>query len=117
MIGLLSLTTWRCTPDEEIVDYNFTGGLEFSTDSVVFDTVFTGMGSATQRFIVRNRAEKALRIQRVSLSGGSDSPFRIFINGRETNELANVEILGKDSALVLVEVFIDPGNDNNPYLV
>jgi len=117
LIGLFSLTFWRCTPDEEIVDYNYSGGLEFSTDSVVFDTVFTGMGSATKRFIVRNEAVKALKIQRISLSGGSDTPFKIYINGRETSELTDMEILGKDSALVLVEVFIDPGNANSPYLV
>jgi hypothetical protein len=117
LIGLFSLTFWRCTPDEEIVDYNYSGGLEFSTDSVVFDTVFTGMGSATKRFIVRNTAERALKIQGITLSGGEDSPFQIFINGRETSGLTDVEILGKDSALVLVEVFIDPGNANSPYLV
>jgi hypothetical protein len=117
LIGLFSLTFWRCTPDEEIVDYNYTGGLEFSTDSVVFDTVFTGMGSVTKRFIVRNTAAKALKIQGITLSGGDDSPFKIFINGRETSGLTDVRILGKDSALVLVEVFIDPGNANSPYLV
>jgi len=117
LLGLFGLTLFRCTPDEEIVDYDYTGGLEFSTDSVVFDTVFTGMGSATKRFIVRNNAAKALKIQRISLSEGADSPFKIFINGRETNTLSDFEILGKDSVLVLVEVFIDPGNANSPFLV
>ena len=116
-IGLFSLTIWKCTPAEETLDFSFSGGLEFSTDSVVFDTVFSGMGSTTKRFIVRNKAEKALKIQKISLSGGINSPYRLFINGTESYDLSDFVILGKDSALFLVEVFIDPEDALSPYLV
>ncbi|MEY4594407.1 MAG: hypothetical protein RIQ47_817, partial [Bacteroidota bacterium] len=39
--------------------------LEFSTDTVMFDTVFTTVGSATEVFIVYNRQNQPIRISSI----------------------------------------------------
>ena len=54
---IVGLSIFNCKPEEEILDFDFTHGLEFSTDTVLFDTVFTGIGSATKRIKVFNPAK------------------------------------------------------------
>ena len=55
--------------------------LEFSADTILFDTVFTTIGSVTLPLKVYNRNTEALRIDDIELVGGSDSPFRVNIDG------------------------------------
>ena len=45
--------------------------LEFSTDTVAFDTIFTGDGSTTKMFKVYNRSGNKLLISEIALSDGS----------------------------------------------
>jgi hypothetical protein len=86
-------------------------------DTVLFDTVFTGRGSATKRLKIYNPAENALEISKIELAGGDSSPYQIIIDGSSENLAEDVVLLGRDSLLVLVEVFIDPQNQSSPYLV
>lgn len=51
------------------------GNLEFSRDTVVFDTVFTTIGSTTQQLKIYNRESNTVVINEVELMGGSSSPF------------------------------------------
>ena len=55
--------------------------LEFSADTILFDTVFTTIGSVTLPLKIYNRNTEALRIYEIELVGGSDSPFRVNIDG------------------------------------
>ncbi|NJO89523.1 MAG: hypothetical protein HC831_11675, partial [Chloroflexia bacterium] len=48
---------------------------------------------------------------------GMSSPYKMYVNGIESIQLRDIGILGNDSILILVEVFIDPQNENSPYLV
>ena len=107
----------RCVPEEEIIDPDFTDGLQFSTDTIMFDTVFTGAGSTTRRLKVYNPNDKAVRIDRIGLGKGSSSSFRILINGTEPGQSEELVVLGKDSVLILTEVFIDPRDEDNAFLV
>lgn len=91
--------------------------LKFSTDTVHFDTVFTTIGSATKYFIVYNPLNKSLRISSIRLASGSQSFFRININGISTDEIKNIELEPKDSIFIFVEVKINPNNQNNPIVV
>ncbi|MEL6805597.1 MAG: hypothetical protein AAFO91_17645, partial [Bacteroidota bacterium] len=62
-VGLLT----SCDPDTDIR----TGSdivLEFSVDTLKFDTVFTARGSATRSFRVYNRSDEAIQIDRISLA-------------------------------------------------
>lgn len=91
--------------------------LEFSADSLLFDTVFTGVGSVTQRIKIFNRHSKALKIESIKLGNGSVSNFQININGTASNQLTNFELRAKDSINLFVKVTIDPNSDQTPYLV
>lgn len=91
--------------------------LEFSSDTVSFDTVFTSFGSATKRLKVYNRNSQSLTISSVELAGGEKSPFRMNVDGVGGNSVYDVDILRKDSAYLFIEVTIDPQNSNNPLLI
>ena len=117
MLLIIGASFTNCTPEEEILDLDFEKGLLFSTDTVLFDTVFTGMGSATKRLKVYNPNKNALKINSISLGLGQNSSYNVLINGTEPSSSEELIILGKDSILILVEVYINPQNANNPYLV
>ena len=44
--------------------------LTFSTDTVLFDTIFTTLGSTTKRFKVYNPANLPINIEEIELMGG-----------------------------------------------
>lgn len=89
---------------------------EFSTDTLSFDTVFTSIGSATDCFKIYNRHDSGIRLD-VSLAGGTDSPFRINVDGQSGTVISGVEVLPEDSAYCFVSVSIDPHDSDNPILV
>ena len=55
--------------------------LSFSVDTIVFDTVFTTVGSTTKQFKIYNPSVKSVKIEEIELMGGSQSPFRINVDG------------------------------------
>lgn len=91
--------------------------LEFSKDTVLFDTVFTTVGSATRRFTIRNPHDKSIKISKINLASGSASNFRINIDGVPGIAFEDVEIPAEDSLWVFVEVTLDPNNQNTPMIV
>lgn len=91
--------------------------IDFSTDTITFDTVFTSIGSTTKNFRIYNNKNQTIRISRISLGKGNQSPFRFNIDGYPGPVVTDVEIPPKDSLWVFVEVTIDPNNLNNPLLV
>ncbi len=112
-----SIILIACEPSNEEIDKNFQGGLSFSLDTLYFDTLFTERGSATRRFYVRNEHQNALNLSNISLGSSSLSPYTLTVNGKRGKEFNDVLLLGEDSLLVLVDVFIDPKNENMPFLV
>jgi len=91
--------------------------LEFSTDTVLFDTVFTTIGSTTRNFKIYNPYAQTIKVERIALAGDPLSPYRLNINGRSVNRMENVEILPHDSLFIFVEVTLDPSGLNNPLVV
>ncbi|MCH2230118.1 MAG: hypothetical protein MK105_07215 [Crocinitomicaceae bacterium] len=91
--------------------------LSFSQDTVIFDTIFTTIGSVTKRFKIYNNDSKTLKIDQISLAGGSNSNFRINVDGSPGTNFANLEIESKDSLFVFVDVTIDPNNGTTPLIV
>ncbi len=91
--------------------------LDFSRDTVLFDTVFTTLTtSVTKRFTVRNPDANAVQVD-VALAGGAPSPFRINVDGLSGEAFEDVEILGGDSIYIFVEVLPGAGGVNTPFLV
>ena len=98
----------------------FTDGsaqLNFSIDTLQFDTVFTTVGSATQNFKVYNPYSKPIKISSISLAKGNSSFFRMNVNGVSARRIENIEIDAKDSLYIFVEVNVDPNNQSNPLVV
>lgn len=106
-----------CTPEEEKISSGSIQPLVFSTDTVIFDTIFTQIGSITKRLIVGNPNENAVSIGSIALAGGSNSPYTILVDGVAGDRFEDEIILGNDSLLVLVSVLIDPRQENLPFLV
>jgi hypothetical protein len=102
---------------KDVFDTNASTKLEFSLDTVYFDTVFTTIGSVTKRFKVYNPSNDKIKISNIKLAGGNNSPFRLNIDGMASNSVSEVEIDGKDSIFVFTEVTIDPNNELNPFVV
>ncbi|MEI6576703.1 MAG: choice-of-anchor Q domain-containing protein [Bacteroidota bacterium] len=110
-IGLIS-----CQKEESVNnDPNFI--LKFSNDSVLFDTVFTTLGSTTKYLMVYNNSNQPVKISNVRLGKGSTSQFRINVDGQADVSVNNIEIPANDSLFVFVKVRIDPLNSNSPLVV
>ncbi|TVR43069.1 MAG: hypothetical protein EA394_02045 [Bacteroidia bacterium] len=91
--------------------------LTFSRDSLLFDTVFTTVGSATRSFRVYNEHNRRVRISSVRLAGGAQSYFRMNVDGRSGTMLHDIDIEARDSIFVFVEVTVDPVNQNLPLII
>lgn len=91
--------------------------LDFSTDTLSFDTVFTSRGSSTRLFKIFNPYKQSIRIERIALVGGDNSPFRINIDGLPGIDFKDLEIAPRDSMYVFAEVTIDPDNRDNPFII
>lgn len=113
---LFVISIVACRKDE-IIDNNPNLKLQFSTDSILFDTVFTSVGSTSRVLKVFNYNKNSVLLSNVSLAGGASSAFKININGTPSSSLNNLKIKGNDSVYVFVKAFIDPNNSNSPFIV
>lgn len=91
--------------------------LSFSADTLVFDTVFTTVGSVTKRLKIYNKAKKTLKIDQIELIGGANSPFRINVDGSPGTMFGEIELDPEDSLFIFVEVTLDPNNQTNPLII
>jgi hypothetical protein len=91
--------------------------LSFSKDTVVFDTVFTTIGSTTQQFKIYNTDKKAIHIDEIELMGGTSSKFYMNVDGLKGTKLTDINIEGEDSLFVFVEVTLDPNGANLPLII
>lgn len=117
LLLLLAIVTGfsSCRRDEILTDAS--AKLEFSKDTIFFDTVFTTIGSSTRFFKVFNRNNESIKISNIRLAGGSSSQFRLNIDGVASWQAQDIEIRKRDSMFVFVEVTVDPNNSNSPLLV
>jgi hypothetical protein len=90
--------------------------LEFSQDTILFDTVFTTIGSVTKRLKVYNPYNSTVKIKSVYLAKNTEN-FRLNINGIPQSSSENIDINGKDSLYIFAEVTVDPTNHNEPMVI
>lgn len=90
--------------------------LEFSADTVAFDTLFTTVGSATRQVRVYNRSGKDVLLSTVSLGKGRASRFRLNVDGDTSMVARNVEILAGDSIFIFVQVNVKPNDQTSPFI-
>jgi hypothetical protein len=97
-------------------EYEDNAKLTFSSSEVTFDTVFSTIGSTTQRLIVYNPNNFDITAD-IHLASGSNSYYSINVDGLSGIDFDDVEIKAKDSIFIHIKVTINPGNQNNPFLV
>lgn len=91
--------------------------LDFSKDTVLFDTVFTTVGSTTKQLKIYNYNKQPINIEEVELMGGETSPFRLNLDGIPADYFENVEVPAEDSLFMFVEVTLEVNNATNPLVI
>lgn len=101
------LLIFSCREDENFTtDSN--AKLEFSIDTLRFDTVFTERGTATRFFKIYNRNDQPVKISKIKIGEELGRFFRLNVDGIPGNEQTDVEIRGQDSIYLFAEATIDP---------
>ncbi|MDQ0637114.1 hypothetical protein QF042_000679 [Pedobacter sp. W3I1] len=91
--------------------------LNIPNKEILFDTIFTSVGSTTKRIKIANKNNDAVKVSEIRLSGGNTSAFSININGEQTQHKNDLIINGQDSINLFVKVSINPNSTNLPFLV
>ena len=117
LITLLFSLFWMnsCKKDNDFFSGN--AKISTSTDTLLFDTVFTQVGSATRYFKIYNNEKNPVQIELYIDKGKSF--FRMNADGFSGNHLKNVEIPANDSIYVFVETTINPDAplSSSPFIV
>lgn len=103
---IVSLIFYSCKKDAVLTDPS--DKIDFSTDSVLFDTVFRYAGSTTKQFKIYNTHKQPIVISSIQLAGGKSSAFRINVDGISSYQFSDVEVPGNDSLFVFVQVTVNP---------
>jgi len=112
---LFFISFTACKKEKLLTDGDAT--LEFSDDTIAFDTVFTSVGSATQVFTVRNTYDQPVKISSLYIASGEGSNYRLNVNGTPGKSFTDVEINADDSIWIFVEVTVDPNSGTTPLIV
>jgi len=121
LIGLLS-TFQSCKKDTLFSSSNIT----FSADTLVFDTVFKTekalkdlfKGTGVQLVKIYNPDGNPLNLDEIELMGGSESPFRLNVDGISGKSFTNKKIAGNDSLFIFVDIQLNVLNNpsHNPII-
>jgi hypothetical protein len=112
---LILFFTVSCKKESFVTSAN--AKLGTSADTLYFDTVFTSVGSVTQYFRIFNDNDKKLRIGKIELGGGTNSAFKINVDGFTGPSVTDIELEANDSVYVFVTVKIDPTSANTPFIL
>jgi hypothetical protein len=110
----LSLFSSSCRKTQLL---NTGGVLRFSADTLLFDTVFASLGSATYKIKIFNEQNQPIKLSSVRLAKGNSSSFKLNVNGISGNEVKDQELAARDSLYVYSTVTIDPNSSLSPFVV
>jgi hypothetical protein len=100
---------FSCQPERHFIE-DRDARLEFTVDTLFFDTVFTTIGTTTGSFKVKNPHKQFVKIDEIRLAGGAFSVFRINVDGASGLRFTDLEIAPRDSMYIFVEATLDPNN-------
>ena len=112
---ILFTILFSCKKEDLENNKNKTATLQFSSDTITFDTLFTSIGSPTKMLTVYNNNNFDIQTN-INLKGISKGHFRINVDGIPGNQHDNIEIPANDSIFIFLEVTIDPTQTNTPYI-
>ncbi len=104
-----------CKKDKLLTDPS--AKVSFSQDAVLFDTVFTTIGSATKQIRVINNNDQKIKISSISLQNSIASQFFLNVDGTPGKSFSDIEIYAHDSIFIFIQVNINPTNKNSPLIV
>lgn len=90
---------------------------EFSRDTIVFDTVFTTIGSTSRIFSVYNKENFTLKFDEIRLMGGENSPFRFNFNGTPGFLHQDITVEAGDSLFGFVDVTLQVNGQTLPMVI
>ena len=90
--------------------------LEFTTDTLAFDTVFTTIGSTTEFFKIVNPHGQPIQTD-IMMAGGEFSQFRMNVDGASGLSFSDITIEAEDSLYVFVEVTVNPDDNTQPFIL
>lgn len=117
LLGVFTVLTFTACSDDETYTRDANARLQFEQDTVRFDTVFTTIGSSTKRIRIFNHHKEGIHLQSVQLGSGGASGFRMNVDGHSGTHITDVDVLGRDSIFMFVEVTVNPQNSDSPMLV
>jgi hypothetical protein len=112
---ILSVVASSCKKDKLLNDSS--ARLHFSQDSVLFDTVFTSIGSSTRNIRVINKNNQRIKISDIRLQNGSASQFKINVDGAKGVAFSDIEIAANDSIYIFIQVNVNPSSTNSPFII
>lgn len=112
---LFFVTFYLCSCKKDIDITAIKANLNFSNDTILFDTVFTTVGSITHTLIVHNDNDFDI-LTNIKIGGTDAKYFAMNADGLTGNEINNIPISAHDSIFVFVEARIDPNQQNTPLI-
>lgn len=91
--------------------------LSFSSDTMLFDTVFTTIGSSTRNIKIYNHNKYDIEISHIELAGGENSPFSINVDGYSGTHITNVPLRARDSLFLFIKVTVNPTQQDSPLFI
>lgn len=92
------------------------GDFRFSTDTVMFDTIFTNIGTSTYKLSVKNPNDFKLIFDSIYVTNNQTSQFIININGEVNLPAKSISIDAHDSIYIFIQAFLPQTSDNNPFI-
>ena len=96
---LVVILSYSCK--KENIHTNESASLNFSSDTILFDTIFSSIGSTTFQLTVYNNNNFDISTN-VRLSGNTEGNFRMNIDGESGNNVESIEIAANDSMFVFL---------------
>lgn len=115
LAAFFALSFFSCKKNKLVADS--TGDIRVSQDSVLFDTVFTSIGSSTRNIRIRNLNSRRISISSIALEGGGSSQFIINVDGSRGTSFSDIEIAPNDSIYIFIQVNVNPNNASSPLII
>ena len=111
LVLMTAAVFFSCQPERNFIE-DSDARLEFTLDTLFFDTVFTTIGTTTEAFKVKNPHRQFIRIDEIRLAGGAFSVFRINVDGKSGLRFSDLELAPRDSMYIFVEATLDPNGSD-----
>lgn len=109
IVALLLLSS--CRDDFSRISKSAKDQPSFSADTIMLDTLFSRLSSATHELKIYNRNKHSIRINDIRLERGNQG-YRINVDGKGGSHFQSLVVLPGDSIFVFVEATFAEGEDD-----